>query len=128
MAACLVCAAAGLRWGGAGWAILIGAIYAVGVDAAGAMERQWGHDPKAVVIDEALGYLVSVAGLPASAATATAGLLLFRLLDVVKPPPARQSERLPGGWGIMTDDLVAGAYANLLLRAGRWVLNAWAAS
>ncbi len=40
--------------------------------------------------------------------------LLFRVFDVVKPPPARQAEALPAGWGILTDDLIAGVYANLV--------------
>ena len=52
-----------------------------------------------------------------------AGFLLFRLMDVLKPWPARDLEHLPGGWGIMADDLMAGVYANLLLRAG---LTVWA--
>jgi phosphatidylglycerophosphatase A len=42
--------------------------------------------------------------------------LFFRIMDVIKPPPARRAEALPGGWGIMTDDLIAGVYASLALR------------
>ena len=51
-------------------------------------------------------------------AVAAAGFVLFRVLDVFKPWPARQLESLPGGWGIMSDDVMAGIYANLLLHAG----------
>jgi phosphatidylglycerophosphatase A len=47
--------------------------------------------------------------------------VLFRAMDIVKPPPARSAERLPGGWGIVTDDLVAGVYANLALRILGWL-------
>jgi phosphatidylglycerophosphatase A len=54
--------------------------------------------------------------LPFSWTTAVAGFLLFRALDIVKPWPARDLERLHGGGGIMADDVMAGIYANLLLR------------
>ncbi|MBI2952043.1 phosphatidylglycerophosphatase A, partial [bacterium] len=47
-----------------------------------------------------------------------AGFLVFRVLDVLKPPPARQFERLPAGWGVMLDDIAVGLYGNLLLRIG----------
>ncbi len=73
-------------------------------------------DPGEVVIDEAAGLFVTMAGLPADLPTMAAGFFLFRVMDIVKPPPARRAERLPGGWGIMVDDLVAGVYANLALR------------
>ena len=84
-------------------------------------------DPGPVVIDEALGYMVTVAWLPQTLGTAAAAFFLFRFLDIVKPPPARQSERLPGGWGIMTDDLIAGVYGNLLIRAAAYGAAVWAA-
>ena len=51
------------------------------------------------------------------------GFFCFRIMDIVKPPPARQFERLPGGFGIMLDDLMAGVYANLLVRAGLFVIG-----
>jgi phosphatidylglycerophosphatase A len=59
---------------------------------------------------------VSLLFLPFTPAAAVLGFLLFRLLDVRKPYPARQLEALPGGLGIMADDLMAGIYANLCLR------------
>jgi phosphatidylglycerophosphatase A len=52
------------------------------------------------------------------------GFLLFRLFDIVKPPPARQLERLHGGYGIMLDDVIAGIYANLALRVVIWLIPA----
>ena len=81
-------------------------------------ERHFGRkDPGAFVIDEVAGYLVVVAhvGKP-SIEAAVAAFLLFRLFDVVKPPPARQLERLPAGWGILLDDVMAGVYGWLALR------------
>jgi phosphatidylglycerophosphatase A len=75
-------------------------------------------DPGEVVIDEVAGYLVSVWGLGRS--FALVGFILFRIIDIVKPFPVRQMERLPGGIGIMADDLLGGVIVNLLLRALQW--------
>jgi phosphatidylglycerophosphatase A len=73
-------------------------------------------DPSPVVIDEAAGLFVTLLYLPAGPLTVALGFVLFRVMDIVKPPPARAAEGLPGGWGIVVDDLIAGAYANLALR------------
>jgi len=81
-------------------------------------------DPGPFVLDEFAGLFVTVLH-PASPdlVTLILAFLVFRVFDIVKPTPARQAERLPGGWGIVADDLVAGAYANLVLLALRtWVL------
>ena len=69
-------------------------------------------DPSIVVIDEIVGMWISLAGLATGAAPFITAFILFRLFDVLKPEPARSLERLPGGWGIMLDDVVAGVYAN----------------
>ena len=98
------------------WLALLAAAFAVGVYASTCMEREWGKDPGRVVIDEGVGYLVTVAFLPHSLGVAAAGFVLFRVFDIVKPPPVRQLERLPGGWGIVLDDVMAGVYGNLLIR------------
>jgi len=73
-------------------------------------------DPSIVVADEIVGYLVATAFLPLTPATVVASFLAFRFFDITKPPPARQAESLAGGVGIVADDLVAGLYANLVLR------------
>ena len=73
-------------------------------------------DPKPVIIDEVAGMMVGLAGLPVTLPVYLIGFLLFRFLDIVKPPPLKQIQRLPGSWGILLDDLGAGLAANLILR------------
>ncbi len=90
---------------------------ALGVWAAGRVAREVGReDPGLVVVDEIAGQWVSLLFLPWSPGVAVLAFFAFRAMDIVKPWPARQLEALPGGWGIMADDLMAGAYANLLVR------------
>lgn len=95
------------------------AVFAVGVWSAGQAEKFYGMtDPGPVVIDEVAGQMaVFLFNPPASWLALGVGFIFFRIFDVLKPFPARRAERLPRGWGIMTDDLVAGAYgaAALLL-------------
>ena len=100
---------------------LLAVVLAVGVWSSAATERHFGEtDPGAVVIDEVAGMLITLLGLQASWGGVLAGFLAFRFFDVVKPFPARRAERLPGGWGIMADDVVAGLYAHLVLRLLLW--------
>ena len=98
------------------WLAVLTAVFFVAVYAAQAMEREWGKDPSRVVVDEAVGFLVTVAFLPPGLATAIAGFVLFRIFDIAKPPPARRLESLPGGWGVVMDDVAAGVYGNLVLQ------------
>jgi phosphatidylglycerophosphatase A len=73
-------------------------------------------DPQIVVIDEVLGQWIALAGARSlTPINYLAAFALFRLFDIWKPWPVRQLERLPGGWGINADDLMAGAYAALVL-------------
>ena len=95
------------------------AVFFVGVAAASRVARRLGiEDPGLVVVDEVAGQWITLLGLPFTPAVAAAGFVLFRIMDVVKPWPARDLERLHGGWGIMADDVMAGVYAHLALRAG----------
>lgn len=75
-------------------------------------------DPRPVVLDEVAGQAVALIGLPIAGGawifSAGSAFLIGRALDIIKPPPARQAEKLPHGWGILTDDLVSGLYANLV--------------
>lgn len=69
-------------------------------------------DPRQVVIDEVCGALVTFIGLPLTPLVIITGFFTFRLLDILKPGPIRRLERLPGGWGVMADDLAAGLLAH----------------
>ncbi len=90
----------------------------VGVWAAGrAAALLRAKDPGRVVVDEIAGQMVTLLLLPLTARVLGAGFLLFRVLDVSKPWPANRLEYLPGGSGIMADDLIVGLYANLILHA-----------
>ncbi len=85
--------------------------------AAGVTARELGQkDPQRVVVDEVLGQwlALAVAG-PLNYKSWIAAFVLFRLFDIWKPPPVRQLEKLPGGTGIVADDLMAGVYAALVL-------------
>ncbi len=73
-------------------------------------------DPGVIVADEIAGMMVTMIAIPFTATTAILGFILFRIMDVVKPPPARQFESLKGGVGVVADDLMAGVYAQLALR------------
>ncbi len=73
-------------------------------------------DPPCVVIDEVAGQMLTLIGAPLGWKSLIAGLILFRAFDIVKPFPLRRLERLPGGAGIMLDDLGAGLYALVILQ------------
>ena len=129
--------AARRRWTGAGfigtaagWALWYAlpadparyaAIVAAGILAAcwicGAAERQLGtHDDPRIVLDEVVAFWVAVAFLPRQWPWLLAGFVLFRILDAVKLPPYRWLERLPGGYGVVMDDVGAAVAANLILQ------------
>jgi phosphatidylglycerophosphatase A len=87
-------------------------VLAVGIRAATIVARESNtEDPQHVVIDEVCGQWIALLFMPPTWKSALLCLLLFRLFDIVKPPPARQLERLHGGAGVMLDDVAAGVYA-----------------
>jgi len=92
-------------------------VFALGVWAAGEAEKFFGRtDPGEVVADEVVGQMLTFLLLPhATWKWLLGGFLLFRAFDIVKPFPARQAERIPRGWGIMLDDVVAGIYGLAVL-------------
>ncbi len=97
-------------------AVFTGFIIFLGTYSAGVAEERLGRDSKHIIIDEFAGYLLSVLFIPHSAGYLAAAFVLFRALDILKPPPIRRLERLPGGIGVMADDLAAGVAANLIIR------------
>jgi phosphatidylglycerophosphatase A len=101
----------------AGLVILIGIPAATRVALASATK-----DPQFVVIDEVAGQLIALIAVPLTWKTFLAGFILFRVFDIMKPPPVRQLERLPEGTGIVLDDVAAGIFAfvamHLLLHFG----------
>ncbi|WP_155296305.1 phosphatidylglycerophosphatase A family protein [Spirosoma rigui] len=101
------------------WLLIIGLVTFGGVWSASVVEADWGEDSNRVVIDEVAGMLIAIWALPHTPVWLLAGLVLFRFLDIRKPGPIRRLEQLPGGWGVMFDDVGAGVVANGVLQ-GVW--------
>jgi len=131
-------AAAAYYLGAPWWSVAAAAAAAavVGVPLGTWFERRLGrHDPRSFVLDEVAGMLIAslAAWMPAQYGAVGAGrwgwlslalaFAWFRVFDIVKPPPVRQAERLPGGWGIMADDVLAGALALALTVACQMLIN-----
>jgi len=89
--------------------------FLIGVPICTRMEKDYGHDPGQATWDEFVGQWTALFLLPKTPSILIASFLIFRALDVWKPFPARRSQKLPGGWGIMVDDLIVGVYTCLLL-------------
>jgi phosphatidylglycerophosphatase A len=86
-------------------------------------ERLRTPDPSFIVVDEWSGQWIALMGLPLEWPWLVAAFLIFRFLDVVKPLGLRRLERLPHGFGVMTDDIVAGVVTGLSLHGVRWLLH-----
>ena len=96
---------------------VLAVLFFFGVYVSGKAEKVFNEkDPHRVVIDEVAGFLTAMAFLPYGIQWIAAGFILFRLFDIWKPFPIMQSQKLPGGWGIMVDDILAGVYANIVLQ------------
>jgi phosphatidylglycerophosphatase A len=91
-------------------------VIGLGVWCASKVEPEWGIDSSRVVIDEIAGMGVSMLLLPVTVPYLVTGFVLFRFFDIVKPMFIRRLEALPGGWGVMMDDVAAGLYTNLILQ------------
>jgi phosphatidylglycerophosphatase A len=103
--------------------LLIAACAALAVWSAGEAERTLGHDAKPIVIDEVVGQSLALLLVPHRPLAFLAAFVLFRLFDVLKPLGAREIQRLPGGWGVVADDVVAGLTACGVLHLGLWALR-----
>ena len=80
------------------------------------MEQRYGHDPAEVTIDEVVGMWISLVLLPKKILIVITAFFAFRFFDIIKPFPARKFDNMNGGFGIMMDDVIAGIYANIILR------------
>lgn len=97
--------------------LVVAALVVAGVWSAGVAEHYFARtDPGAVVVDEVAGMLITLLLLPVGLVGAGIGFLIFRLLDIVKPWPAGRLEALPGGLGVMADDVMAALYGYLIMR------------
>lgn len=96
------------------------AITMIGVWSSNVVVPIWGKDPARVVIDEVAGMCISLLFIPVTIKYVIAALILFRFFDIAKPLFIRKLEKLPDGWGIMFDDVLAGIYANIVLQIILW--------
>jgi phosphatidylglycerophosphatase A len=109
------------------WAVALAAclLTVVGIWASSRVARICEQkDPQFICVDEVAGVFVTFLGAPAGWKGTLLGVLLFRLLDCTKPFPARACEKLPGGYGIVLDDVAAGLWGALMLvalHAGGWI-------
>ena len=78
-------------------------------------------DDQRIVIDEIIGFQITMLPVEINVLSICAGFVLFRIFDIWKPFPVRNMQRFPGGWGIVADDVAAGIYAGMVL----WLLTYW---
>ncbi len=93
----------------------------VAVWAAGEAEKSLGHDAGPIVIDEAVGQAIALLFAPHRPLVFVAAFLLFRLFDIWKPLGAREAQTLPGGWGVVADDVIAGLTTLGVLQGLLWL-------
>lgn len=91
-------------------------LFFLGGRAADAMEKFYGQDPSEVTVDEVVGMWVSLWFIPFTYLNVALAFVIFRVLDILKPYPAGDIDKRPGGWNIMLDDVVAGMYTNIILQ------------
>lgn len=108
----------------AAYGLAVLAMFAFGVWICGRVARRLGDpDPGLIVWDEIVGMLVTLFMAPAGIAYVALGFALFRFFDIVKPFPVAQSQALPGGFGVVVDDVLAGVYSALALQGVAWILT-----
>ena len=102
------------------FASLLVAGTAIAVGVAGEAEKDLGHDAGPIVIDEAIGQTLALFLAPHRVTAFVAAFFLFRFFDIWKPLGAREAQVLPGGWGIVADDVIAGITSMIALQALLW--------
>lgn len=95
-------------------ALLLFSLFAVYISSKA--ERSLGHDAPSIVIDEVCGFFTAVSFLPKTWMVGIYAFVLFRVFDIAKPFPVNVSQKLPRGWGIVVDDILAGVYALIILQ------------
>ena len=99
------------------WLIFAVILFVAGLWSSIRISRDLGvQDPPQVVIDEWVGQWLALLFLPRSGLILLLGFWIFRIMDILKPFPARNSQALKGGWGIMIDDVIAAVYTNITIR------------
>ena len=99
-----------------GFAMLF--LFTLGVMFSSEAERVYKRkDARMIVIDEACGMMLALFLVPATTVSIITGFLLFRIFDIIKPPPAKRVEKITGAFGVMFDDIIAAVYTNLILQA-----------
>jgi phosphatidylglycerophosphatase A len=98
------------------------AVIALGVWSGNKVEPLWGKDHGRVVIDEVAGMFITLLFVQVTIPYVLIGFILFRFFDIAKPLLIRKLEALPGGWGVMADDILAGVYANIVLQLIVWLI------
>lgn len=99
--------------------VLLAAGTAVAVWAAGEAEHELGHDANAISIDEAVGQSITLLFVPHTVIAFCTAFLLFRFFDILKPFGANQAQKLPGGYGVVADDFIAGIVSCVAFHALR---------
>jgi phosphatidylglycerophosphatase A len=98
-------------------------VFVLGLFTSHEAEKLLGKDSGHIVIDEFCGYLLCVVFVPKDMGYLLAGFILFRFFDVLKPPPIRKVEKIiPGGAGIMLDDILAAVYTNICIQLWRQLI------
>ena len=90
-------------------------LFVYGIFVGTKFESEYGKDPAQCTVDEIVGTWISLIALPKTIFIVIAAFLLWRILDIIKPPPAHNLEKLKGGLGIMIDDVVSGVYTLIIM-------------
>ncbi len=95
----------------------------LGIWASTTLEEFYGHDPSEVTIDEVVGQWIALFMLPKTLAAISIAFISFRVFDILKIEPINKLQKLPKGFGVMMDDVMAGIYANLCCHLIFWVTS-----
>jgi len=90
--------------------------YSVGLWSIGILENDWKDDDQRIVVDEMIGYWITIILIPVNWTNFILAFFLFRLFDIVKPFGIRRFDEIKTNWAVLVDDVVAGVYANITLR------------